>query len=141
MTTHPKKIIDAHCHIGEIPPWKFYDLEHPVKPTVYDWPDKKAFMKGHMEEFKVERALIMSNYGVPIHELSFDLNDVVMDAATSTDRLLAAIWVSFLPRNAELTRKALKLASEYDRRRPEDDVPARRQPGPEHVGRGDHGAG
>ncbi|MDX6679192.1 MAG: hypothetical protein QOE31_3244, partial [Solirubrobacteraceae bacterium] len=24
MTTHPKKIIDAHCHIGEIPPWKFY---------------------------------------------------------------------------------------------------------------------
>jgi hypothetical protein len=112
VTTHPKKIIDAHCHIGEIPPWKYYDLEHPVKPTVYDWPDTKSFMKGHMEEFKVERALIMSNYGVPIHELSFDLNDVVMDAATSTDRLYAAIWVSFLPRNAEMTRKALKLASE-----------------------------
>ena len=37
MTTHPQKIIDAHCHIGEIPPWKFYDLEHPVKPTVYDY--------------------------------------------------------------------------------------------------------
>jgi hypothetical protein len=30
VATHPKKIIDAHCHIGEIPPWKFYDLEHPV---------------------------------------------------------------------------------------------------------------
>jgi hypothetical protein len=28
--THPQRIIDAHCHIGEIPPWKFYDLEHPV---------------------------------------------------------------------------------------------------------------
>ena len=28
MATHPKKIIDAHCHIGEIPPWKFYDLGH-----------------------------------------------------------------------------------------------------------------
>ena len=54
----------------------------------------------------------MSNYGVPIHEISFDLNDVVMDAATTNDRILAAIWVSFLPRNAELTRKALKLASE-----------------------------
>ena len=27
MATHPQKIIDAHCHIGEIPPWKFYDLE------------------------------------------------------------------------------------------------------------------
>ena len=37
VTTHPQRIIDAHCHIGEIPPWKFYDLEHPVKPTVYDY--------------------------------------------------------------------------------------------------------
>ena len=54
----------------------------------------------------------MSNYGVPIHEISFDLNDVVMDAATTNDRILAAIWVSFLPRNAEMTRKALKLAGE-----------------------------
>ena len=91
MATHPQKIIDAHCHIGEIPPWKFYDLEHPVKPTVYDYADTKAFVKNHMDEFKIERALCMSNYGVPIHQLSFDLNDVVMDAATSNDRILAAI--------------------------------------------------
>ena len=35
-----------------------------------------------------------------------------MDAATTNDRVLAAIWVSFLPRNAEMTRKALKLAGE-----------------------------
>jgi predicted TIM-barrel fold metal-dependent hydrolase len=54
----------------------------------------------------------MSNYGVPVHEISFDLNDVVMDAATSNDRVLGALWVSFLPRNAEMTRKALKLAGE-----------------------------
>ena len=140
MATHPKKIIDAHCHIGEIPPWKYYDLEHPVKPTVYDYKDTKSFVKNHMDEFKVERALVMSNYGVPVHELSFDLNDVVMDAATTNDRILAAIWVSFLPRNAELTRKALKLASRVARGRAEDDVPARRQPRPGHVGRGDAGA-
>src|SRR6185436_14514057 len=75
------KIIDAHCHIGEIPPWKFYDLEHPVKPTVYDYRNTNEFIKNHMDEFNIERAL-------------------------------AAIWVSFLPRNAELTRKALKLAGE-----------------------------
>ena len=112
VATHPKKIIDAHCHIGEIPPWKYYDLEHPVKPIVYDYPTTKDFVARHMDYFKVERALAISNYGVPIHELSFDLNDVVMDAATTNDRILAAIWVSFLPRNAELTRKALKLASE-----------------------------
>ena len=69
-------------------------------------------MKNHLDEFKIERALTMSNYGVPVHEISFDLNDVVMDAATTNDRVLAAIWVSFLPRNAEMTRKALKLARE-----------------------------
>ena len=107
MTTHPAKIIDAHCHIGEIPPWKFYDLEHPVKPTVYDHRTPADFVKHHLDEFKIERALTMSNYGVPVHEVSFDLNDVVMEAATTNDRVLAAIWVSFLPRNAELTRKAL----------------------------------
>ena len=49
VATHPKKIIDAHCHIGEIPPWKFYDLEHPVKPTVYDYPTPKEFVKNHMD--------------------------------------------------------------------------------------------
>ncbi len=137
MATHPKKIIDAHCHIGEIPPWKFYDLEHPVKPTVYDYADTKQFIKRHMDYFKVERALAISNYGVPIHELSFDLNDVVMDAATSNDRILAAIWVSFLPRNAELTRKALEAGIGVARRGVEDDVPARRQPRSGDVGRGD----
>ena len=79
--THPQRIIDAHCHIGEIPPWKFYDLEHPVKPTVYDYRNTAEFVKNHMDEFKIERALTMSNYGVPVHEISFDLNDVVMDAA------------------------------------------------------------
>ena len=112
MATHPQRVIDAHCHIGEIPPWKFYDLEHPVKPTVYDFPSAQDFVKQHMDEFRIERAMTMSNYGVPVHEISFDLNDVVMDAATSNDRILAALWVSFLPRNAELTRKALKLAGE-----------------------------
>src|SRR6187200_847701 len=111
-TTHPQRVIDAHCHIGEIPPWKFYDLEHPVKPTVYDYRSPAEFVKNHMDEFKIERALAMSNYGVPVHEISFDLNDVVMEAATTNDRILAAIWVSFLPRNAEMTREALKLASE-----------------------------
>ena len=112
MTNHPKRVIDAHCHIGEIPPWKFYDLEHPVKPTVYDYRNPDEFMKKHMDEYNIERALTMSNYGVPVHEISFDLNDVVLEAATSSDRVLAALWVSFLPRNAEMTRQSLKLAGE-----------------------------
>lgn len=109
---NPKNVFDAHCHIGEIPPYKFYDMEHPVKPIVYDYPDTRSFVKDHMDEFGIERALVMSNYGVPDHELSFNLNDVVMDAATSSDRILAGIWVSFLPQNAEHTRKALELCTE-----------------------------
>ena len=51
VATHPKKIIDAHCHIGEIPPWKYYDLEHPVKSIVYDYPTPKEFLKNHMDYF------------------------------------------------------------------------------------------
>ncbi len=73
---------------------------------------RDEFIKNHLDQFKIERALTMSNYGVPLHEISFDLNDVVMDAATNNDRVLAGIWVSFLPRNAEMTRKALRLAGE-----------------------------
>ena len=116
VATHPKKIIDAHCHIGEIPPWKFYDLEHPVKPTVYDYRGHEGVRQApHGRRSRSSARSTMSNYGVPVHELSFDLNDVVMDAATTNDRILAAIWVSFLPRNAELTRKALKLASRVAR--------------------------
>jgi predicted TIM-barrel fold metal-dependent hydrolase len=83
-----------------------------VKPTVYDHATAQDFVKHHMDEFGIERALTMSNYGVPVHELSFDLNDVVMDAATGNDRILGALWVSFLPRNAEMTHKALQLAGE-----------------------------
>ena len=90
-----------------------------------------------MDEFGIERALTMSNYGVPVHEISFDLNDVA-ETATANDRMLAALWVSFLPRNAELTRKALKLAAESR-------VVALKttfllgEPGPGNVGRGDAG--
>ena len=139
MATHPKKVIDAHCHIGEIPPWKFYDLEHPVKPTVYDYKDTKTFVAKHMDEFKVERALAMSNYGVPIHDLVFDLNDVTMDAATSNDRILAAIngLVSAAQRGAHA--RGTEAGGREPRRRAQDDLPAWRQPRSEHLGRGDRG--
>ena len=137
MTTHPKKIIDAHCHIGEIPPWKFYDLEHPVKPTVYDYKDTKAFLKNHMQEFKVERALVMSNYGVPIHELSFDLNDVVLEAVVQERRDPRRDLGLVLAAQHRAHAQGARARQREERRRAEDDVPARRQPRPGHVGRGD----
>lgn len=56
--------------------------------------------------------MVISNYGVPVRELSFDLNDVVLEAATSNDRILGALWVSFVPEDAARTRRALTLAGE-----------------------------
>ena len=86
------------------------------------------FIKNHLDEFKIERALTMSNYGVPVHEISFDLNDVVMDAATTNDRVLAAIWVSFLPAQRRDDPQGAEARRRVARRRAEDDVPPRRQP-------------
>ena len=137
--THPQRIIDAHCHIGEIPPWKFYDLEHPVKPTVYDYRSPAEFVKNHMDEFKIERALAMSNYGVPIHEISFDLNDVVMEAATTNDRILAGDLGLVPAAQRRDDAQGAQARRRVARRGAEDDLPARRQPRPRIVGRGDQG--
>ncbi|MDA2953729.1 MAG: amidohydrolase, partial [Actinomycetota bacterium] len=56
-----RNIIDGHSHIGEIEPWPYYGLDHPVKPIVYDFPRTKDFIK-HMDRYGIERALVMSNY-------------------------------------------------------------------------------
>ncbi|MGI8573979.1 MAG: amidohydrolase family protein [Egibacteraceae bacterium] len=106
-----RDVFDAHGHIGELPPFAFYDLEEPVKPTVYDFPDKQAYLE-HMDRLGVERALILPNYGVPDQEHPFSLNPVMLDAVTSSDRLIGGLWVSFLPQNKEMTLEALEHASE-----------------------------
>jgi uncharacterized protein len=105
------KVVDAHSHIGALDAWQFYDLKGPVKPTVYDFPDRDAYVK-HMDGFGVERALVLSNYGIPVQEQPFSLNEVVLDAVTSVDRLIGGLWVSFLPQNKERTLQALEHAGE-----------------------------
>jgi predicted TIM-barrel fold metal-dependent hydrolase len=114
MDKVPRRVIDAHTHIGELEPWRFYNLEHAVRPTVYDFPRRDDYVRDHLDRYGIERSIVISNYGVPRQEQPFELNDVVMDAATTSDRITAAAWVSFLPQNAELTHKALELASEGD---------------------------
>ncbi len=106
-----QKVVDAHSHIGAMEPWKFYDLKEPVKPTVCDFGDRSAYLK-HMDGFGVERALVLPNYGIPVQEQPFSLNEVVLDAVTSSDRLIGGLWVSFLPRNKEMTLRALEQAGE-----------------------------
>tara|TARA_B100000315_G_scaffold65867_1_gene59787 strand:+ start:11201 stop:12049 length:849 start_codon:yes stop_codon:yes gene_type:complete len=105
-----RKVFDAHCHIGEMTGYKFYGLPEPVKPSVYDFRDVDAQLQ-HMDKFGVERALVMSNYGIPDPKQPFGLNPVVMDSIDKgKDRIVGAIWFSGAPRDKDLTAEALKLA-------------------------------
>lgn len=107
----PRPVIDGHCHIGEMAAWQFYDLKEPVKPTVYEFASGKDYL-AHMDELGVERALVLPNYGIPVQEQPFSLNPLVLDAAQSSDRIRAGLWVSFLPQNKEMTLESLKHAGE-----------------------------
>ena len=106
-----RRVIDGHSHIGEMVAWKFYDLEEAVKCTVYEFADAAAYLK-HLDSVGAERGLVIPNYGIPVQEQPFSLNEVMLDAVATSDRLAGAIWVSFLPQNKELTLAALKDAGE-----------------------------
>jgi predicted TIM-barrel fold metal-dependent hydrolase len=107
----PSPTIDGHSHIGEMAAWKFYDLAEPVKPTVYEFPTTQDYLR-HLDELGVERALVLPNYGIPVQQQPFSLNDLVLDSVKASDRLRGGLWVSFLPQNAEMTRQALEHAGE-----------------------------
>jgi uncharacterized protein len=107
----PSRTIDGHSHIGEMAPWKFYDLAEPVKPTVYEFPTTQEYLR-HMDALGVERALVLPNYGIPVQQQPFSLNDLVLDSVKSSDRLRGGLWVSFLPQNKEMTLQALEHAGE-----------------------------
>ena len=110
MATAPARHADAHRHLGVLPAFPFYGGP-PVNP------DQRA--RGTVEELLAdldaegtERALLIPNYGVPDPSHSFALNELVLDAVRSSDRLSAALWVSPRPQDAEHTDKALALAGE-----------------------------
>jgi uncharacterized protein len=105
------QVIDAHSHIGEMAAWKFYNLAEPVKPTVYEFATPQDYLN-QLDSVGVERGLVLPNYGIPVQEQPFSLNELVLDAAQNNDRVIGGLWVSFLPQNKELTLKALELAGE-----------------------------
>lgn len=107
-----RRVIDAHSHIGELAAWKFYNLPTPVKPTVYDFAGPDDYLKNHLDLRGLERGLVLPNYGIPVQEQPFSLNDLVLDAVARDDRLSGGLWVSFLPANRELTMRALAKAGE-----------------------------
>ncbi|WP_019849521.1 amidohydrolase family protein [Desulfitobacterium sp. PCE1] len=106
-----RNVFDAHSHIGPMAPWKYYDLQEEVNPTVIEYPDVDSYL-AHMDKYGIKKALVCPNYGIPKHEQPFSLNPLVIEAVRKSDRLLGGIWVSNLPRNKELTLEALKYAGE-----------------------------
>lgn len=106
------RVIDGHSHIGEMAAWQFYDLKEPVKPTVYEYSDQLDYRNNHLDKFRIERGLILPNYGIPVQEQPFSLNDLVLESVGKDDRLKGGLWVSFLPQNREMTMEALKHAGE-----------------------------
>lgn len=106
-----KRLFDNHSHIGPVPGFAYYGLPEAVKPTT-DYQTAEEYVKG-MDKHKVDRALVMSNYGFPDSAQPFELNPLVAEGAeTSHDRLLGAIWVSALPKDKERTQEALELIGE-----------------------------
>ena len=110
MAKGPSRHIDAHRHIGVLPAFPFYGGP-PVSPDV----NARATIEeliADMDREGTERALVMPNYGVPDPSHSFALNEIVLDAASKSDRISAALWASPRPQDAEPTDRALALASE-----------------------------
>ena len=103
-------LADAHRHLGVLPAYPFYGGP-PVNPDI----SARATIDELIRDLDVEgteRALVIPNYGVPDVSKSFELNELVLDAAARDDRLRAGIFVSPRPQDAELTAKALTLAGE-----------------------------
>lgn len=66
-----------------------------------------------MDARGIEKMLVMPNYGIPVHEHPFSLNPLaVRMAREGRGRIGAAVWVSGLPRNRDLTEQALTLLDE-----------------------------
>ena len=111
MASVPPLVNDSHRHIGHLPAFRFYDLAEAVTPARQPAANTKELIH-ELDEEGTERALIMPNYGVPDPDVSFDLNDAVLEAAGHDERLACALWVSPRAEDSERTERALALAGE-----------------------------
>ncbi|MCW2498050.1 amidohydrolase family protein [Jatrophihabitans sp.] len=103
-------LADAHRHLGVLPAYPFYG-----GPAVNPDISARATIDeliADLDREGTERALVIPNYGVPDVSKSFDLNELVLDAAARDDRIRAGLFVSPRPQDAALTSAALKLAGE-----------------------------
>jgi predicted TIM-barrel fold metal-dependent hydrolase len=103
-------LADAHRHLGVMPAYPFYggpavNPDISARATIGD-------LIRDLDAEGTERALVIPNYGVPDISKTFELNELVLDAAARDERIRAGVFVSPRPQDAELTAKALGLAGE-----------------------------
>lgn len=104
------RVCDAHRHLGVLPAFPFYGGP-PVNPDT----TARATIAQLVSDLDTEgtdRALVIPNYGVPDPDIAFSFNELVVEAASTDDRIRAALWVSPKPIDADRTAKALALAGE-----------------------------
>lgn len=104
-TTH-----DAHRHLGVLPAYGFYggppiQADTTARATIDE-------LVTDLDREGVERALVLPNYGVPDHTLSFGFNELVLDAASRDDRIRCGLWTSPRCDDAGATARALSFAGE-----------------------------
>jgi predicted TIM-barrel fold metal-dependent hydrolase len=103
-------VLDSHRHIGVLPEFAFYGGP-PVRADVSSRATV-AELVADLDRDGIERALVLPNYGVPVPEVSFELNKLALEAAQTDDRLRCGLWVSPKSSDAERNEAALSLAKE-----------------------------
>ncbi|MER6972773.1 amidohydrolase family protein [Nocardioides sp. NPDC000445] len=105
-----KPLHDAHRHIGRLPAYPFYGgpaitADVTARGTVKE-------LVADLDADRIERALVLPNYGVPDPDAAFALNALAIEAAQSDDRIRCGLWVS--PKGTDSARNdaALALAGE-----------------------------
>jgi predicted TIM-barrel fold metal-dependent hydrolase len=107
-----RKVYSAHSHVGVLDPWPFYESEEPISPAD-PGPATTEELAHFMDCRGIEKSLILPNYGIPVQEQPFSLNDLVVQLCREgRGRVAGALWVSGLPQNRELTENALKKLDE-----------------------------
>jgi uncharacterized protein len=107
-----RKVFDVHNHIGFMEGFKYYGAKEPVNPTVFNDNDRAAKIE-MMDRVGIDRAIVLSNYGIPVATQPFGLNPVVLDACAKPDkRILGGVWFSPMLKMKAENEAAMKLAGE-----------------------------
>ncbi|RLV50560.1 amidohydrolase [Nocardioides mangrovicus] len=101
---------DAHRHIGVLPAFGFYGGA-PVRPDLSASATVTEFL-ARLDAERVERTVVLPNYGVPDPDAAFGLNHLALEAAQRDDRVRCGLWLSPLASDAERNDAALALAGE-----------------------------